>query len=399
MFNRPISSPITKPIINPVRPFVRGGVKSKIWDFSSLPADVTLTRASVANALDSSGVYQQFAANQLPRVWSSAGVDRGALVERASSNVVESSYAHTGWESHVDNEATFTSVTATADTSSAFRDICGQYFAIVNNTGANRFLEFNGAVGTTNTSVAWCHYRLTGTAQIRIRGTAHPSADTNLTGDSTWRTQIIDFPPGNVDNYVQFRVSDSSTLDLAFVQMEPGLQTATSPIITEGSSQTRAASTYQTVFAPWINTSEGTFVLECSFGDDGEGVGYTGTAMAIRASDLNSMLLRSANALSGTAPRWIVGDGSSKSDLKPASAITADTDIKVAACYGAEGVALSIDGSTPLTDDSIQWSGTTTGPEFYFGNQTGGAHMIGTIRRITYYPVQYWGTSLQTLSD
>jgi hypothetical protein len=162
---------------------------------------------------------------------------------------------------------------------------------------------------------------------------------------------------------------------------------ATSYIKTEAATVTRSADVASVnTLSPWWNASAGTFFIENTFGSYG-----------------NQPIALSDQAAVGNA--WIYGDsGVIKSyiagpniSISSGVSVSVNTYAKSAFAFGADGKAISVNGSTPVV--SANTTAPTASTQLSLGNWPGGPYSInGHIKRVSYYPRKLSSAELQALT-
>jgi hypothetical protein len=318
------------------------GVPSLALDFSQpLPSSVTFTRADAstcATYFDSNGVLRTAAAN-IPRIDydPSTGVCKGLLIEEARTNLLLNSLAD----------------------------------------GTN--------LATQSVTTAATPYTLSffGTGTVTLTGTSTAGP---LTGTSATTKVSLTFTP----------TAGSLTLTVSgtvkWANLEAG-SFATSHIVTDGSTRTRAAdvcSMTGTNFSRWFNATEGTIVSEQSFGFVPSAVQYPASWSIGAGSNAESYQCY----LTSTSAMIVeVRDGS----VAQAALGRADpSPNKLAFAYKVNDLALSVDGSALSTDATA----TLPSPDrIQFGASAGGStNLNGWVRGFRYFPKRLSDAQLKSLT-
>jgi hypothetical protein len=201
--------------------------------------------------------------------------------------------------------------------------------------------------------------------------------------------RINTLPTGDVADYTG---DGTSGIFLWGAQLEAGAF-ATSYIPTVASQVTRAADVAAITgpnFSSWYNQSAGTFVVE---GDSAANINNVTVYRVLAAGSGGDAL--SVYAYNG---RW---GGSSRvggvfqADIQQTGSFTANVPAKTAFAYATNDFAVSVSGSTPLTDTS----GTIpTVTQLNIGGEGGTGVLNGHIRSIRYYPSRLTNAQLQALT-
>lgn len=297
----------------------------------ALPAEVTFTRASTAWYFNSAGVLTSAATN-VPRFdYDPATLQlKGMLIERAGTNLVLNS------TTLVTQSVTVTAVAHT--------------------------LSFFG----------------TGTVTLSGVSTAGP-----LVGTGASNRVTLTFTP--TAGSLTLTVTGSVTI----AQLEIGSY-ATSPIVTAGSTVTRAAETsLVSSLGSWFNTATGTILAEWTVSGVNSG---TGTAFSLDDGTSNERFtMRASNGALAT----LVLDGGVTQATLSTSSITANVVQKAAFAYALNDFAAVRAGGTVATDAA----GTLpTVTRMSVGYRLSGEQIDGHMRRIRYWSTRKPNAELQTLT-
>ncbi len=147
--------------------------------------------------------------------------------------------------------------------------------------------------------------------------------------------------------------------------------------------------------SPWYNSVAGTIYAEFSLTLPASG----GNQFFTQTSD-NSYNNRIVNNISSTAfPNTsTVSGGTSDGFASTAGAVTANTTVKVAAAYASNDLAISLNGGTVATDNTVTIPSGLT--RFDLGSDHLGFNNVkaGYLRRITYYPTRLSNAQLQAIT-
>jgi hypothetical protein len=185
------------------------------------------------------------------------------------------------------------------------------------------------------------------------------------------------------------------TLRIGLPQLELGAF-ATSVIPTTTTALTRSQDrAVVNTLAPWFNSVAGTTYAEFSLTLPASG----GNQFLTQTSD-NSYNNRIVNNISSTGfPNTsTVSGGTSDGFASTAVAVTANTTAKVAAAYASNDLAISFNGGTVATDNTVTIPSGLT--RFDLGSDHLGFNNFkaGYLRRITYYPRRLSNAELQTIT-
>jgi len=185
------------------------------------------------------------------------------------------------------------------------------------------------------------------------------------------------------------------TLRIGLPQLEQGAF-ATSVIPTTTTALTRAQDrAVVNTISPWYNSVAGTIYAEFSLTLPASG----GNQFFTQTSD-NSYNNRIVNNISSTAfPNTsTVSGGTSDGFASTAGAVTANTTVKVAAAYASNDLAISLNGGTVATDNTVTIPSGLT--RFDLGSDHLGFNNVkaGYLRRITYYPTRLSNAQLQAIT-
>lgn len=297
----------------------------------ALPADVTFTRASTAWYFNSAGVLTAAAANAPRFDYDPATLQlKGMLVERAGTNLVLNS-----------------SVLATQS---------------VTVTAVAHTLSFFG----------------TGTVTLTGASTAGP-----LVGTGASNRVSLTFTP--TAGSLTLTVTGSVTI----AQLEVGSY-ATSPIVTAGTTVTRAAenATLSTLGA-WFNAATGTALVECSMAGISSA---TGTFLSLDDNTSNERF--TLRAAAGALASLILDGGVSQATLSMGT-VTANTVQKAALAYALNDFAAVRNGGTVATDPA----GTLpTVTRMSIGYRLSGEQIDGHMRRVRYWNTRKTNAEIQALT-
>jgi hypothetical protein len=178
----------------------------------------------------------------------------------------------------------------------------------------------------------------------------------------------------------------SSGLYLWGAQLEAG-SFATSYIPTVAATVTRSADVASVnTLSPWWNASAGTFFIENTFGN----YGNQPIALSDQAAVGNAWIYGG----SGVIQAYIVGPNI---NLSSGVSVSANIYAKSAFAFGADGKAISVNGSTPVV--SANTTAPTASTQLSLGNWPGGSYYInGHIKRVAYYPRKLSSAELSALT-
>lgn len=388
-----------------------------------LDSRVTFTRSSTATYTNQIGLIQSAAVNE-PRFDydPSTLAARGLLIEEQRTNLVTYSedFSNAAWNKFnttiSSNAITSPDGTATADKIIESATTSGHYVA-------NLRVAVNGNVYTTSVYLKMAERRyavldmtdgLTGgvyvyvdlqtgfiTQSVVANGSwTNASATITNSGNGWYRVSVTGTLGANNTAGPLISTSNSPTggevpsytgdgtsgIYLWGAQLEAG-SFATSYIKTEAASVTRSAdvATVNTL-SPWWNASAATFVIENTFGS------YYNQPIAL--SDQAGVGNAWIYAELGVIKSYIAGPNISVSS---GVSVAANTYAKSAFSFGADGKAISVNGSTPVV--SANTTAPTASTQLSIGGWPGGLYYInGHILRITYYSARLTNAQLQALT-
>jgi len=367
-----------------------------------LDSRVTFTRSSTATYTNQIGLIQSAAVNE-PRfdydpVTLAA---RGLLVEESRTNLLT-------YSEQVDNAAwTKTSLSVTANSLSApDGTVTADKFIETAANNLHRVISSSFAAGTYTISV----YAKAGertkvelvTAPVDARFDLSTGTVISGTGASIvsvgngWYRCVLTFTQA-ISSSVGYGLLDASgnatytgdgTSGAYFwgAQLEQG-SFSTSYIPTVAASVTRSADVASVnTLSPWWNASAGTFFIENTFGS----YGNQPIALSDQAAVGNAWIYGDA----GVIKSYIAGPNIS---ISSGVSVAANTYAKSAFAFGADGKAISVNGSTPVV--SANTTAPTASTQLSLGNWPGGQYDInGHIKRVAYYPVRLSNAQLQALT-
>lgn len=322
-----------------------------------------------------------------------ASADSGTIQAFIRMATADSEFSYQGngtgtlhlWGAQLETGSSATAYIATAGSAVT---VCTARGLLLEGARTNLFL--NSAVGVTQScTVAAAANTLSfwGTGTITLTGvsTAGP-----LVGTAANARVSLSFTP--TAGSLTLTVSGSCTN----VQLELGAY-ATSPIVTVGSTVTRAADvcTIATSAIPSFNAAQGAVLADLVTLDTTTSLNAGGWLLSDGTTN-NRVSLRARN--SGNAQALVVTGGVTQISLREAGTLTPNVATRCAVAWATNSVAFARDGATPLT------TGTTTVPtgltEFRLGNSnpTGTEPLNGWLRRIAYAPTRADNTALQTLT-
>ena len=400
------------------------------WIFTSggLDGRITFTRASSGTYFDSAGVMQT-ATTDVPRFNyeynGTSWVAKGLLVEPTATNLLLRSreFDNASW-TKVDT--TITANAANGVDGAATMDLCTEgsagtsfvrqtvtivanstnTFAIDlkrGNTDWYRLIMYEG-VGT-NYVQAWFNLATGAVGSVQNGGTGTGAAASirNL-GNGIYRcivtgavnnsaTSIICTPISASADGSNTRVANATRYqDRA--QLESG-SVATSFIETTAATATRAADVASVTgsnFSSWFNPVEGTFVVEM----DSVAPANTTLYYLLSVQNLTATERLYAFEYNGAWGATALTASATQFDLKPPGSYSPGVAAKIAFGYKTNDFAVSVNGSSPLTD----LSGSVPVPDrLFIGSVSGSSSFLnGHIRRFTYYPTRLSDAQLATLS-
>lgn len=394
---------------------------------SSLDPRITFTRAGSGTYFNSSGVMQTAGTN-VPRLnhryngstWEPVGL----LIEGAATNLLLRSreFDNASWAK---GDTTITANAANGVGGDATMDLCTEGTAgnaslrqtatiVANSTNTIAIDLKRGnhdwvvvtiyeTAAPTNTFRGWFNLNTGTVGSATNGGTASgaTAAIRNL-GNGIYRCILT----GAVNNSATavtcatFAASaDASTTRVNNgeryqdrAQLEAG-SVATSFILTEGSTQNRAADVAVITgsnFSSWFNPTEGTFVVECD-----SAAAPSSNVCPFSVSDGTNSNRMHTNAFS-TASWYVYTSGAAQASITTTSP-AADTVFKRAMAYKTDDFAISHNGASAVTDTS---GAVPTGlNRLGLGNLNGsGSPLSGHIRSLRYFPQRLSDAQLVALS-
>ena len=288
-----------------------------------------------------------------------------------------------------------------------------QYFNLP--SGATYTMSVVLAAGTSNfgglvaagSANAGAIYNLTGAGAVVSTIGSGVSATIQKLSATLYRCTLTFTTTSTVTTPCGWGVSDGSTYAFgiypsassgtvygSFAQLEAGAF-ATSYIPTTTTSLTRNADVVGmtgTNFSSWYNASEGSFVAEASSFSPPSASSLYWVLSANDGATSNTINVVAFNNL------WIgsvaVG-GVSQADLAQTGVYTAGATAKIALGYKANSFAASVNGLTPLTDNS---GSVPSVNRLDLGNLSGIFYLDGHIRKLNYYPQRLTNAELQAFS-
>lgn len=367
---------------------------------------ITFTRSTTATYYDQSGVLST-AAIDAPRFdYDPATLaPLGLLVEEQRTNLLTySTDLSTGWTKG--SAATWTANAATApDGTMTALGVDGLSGTGRLNTGTTLYTSTLSATGSTAYTVSVYVRAKSGTVSnvcLRLQETGgNNTVSPGNTVGETWQRISLSITTAAGATAVSVTIGTvTGTADLYIwgAQLEAGAF-ATSYIPTVASQVTRAADVAVmtgTNFSSWFNATEGTFYLDADM-------------YAAQHGFFRHFL--SANTGSGVTSDFIGISNPSNSDNAAArvttanvtqcsmqASITPDAEFTAAFAYRTNNSAVSYDGATSLTDNSVT---LPTGiDQLYIGGvSSAGANAATHIRKIVYYPRRLSNAQLQGITS
>jgi hypothetical protein len=367
---------------------------SKAYDFttlSTLPSDITFTRASAAYYTDSAGALTSFASGD-PRFG-----DRGFLLEGARTNLATYSqdFTNVAWGksncSVVATDIVAPDSTSTASTVTSTGDAALDAIISLTTGTAYRYSIWVKRNGVSDVS-----------AQLMAADYGGPGvlARQAFTATSEWQRVTLSFTTSTTASHylrlgAESTFSSGESLHIWGAQLEAGAF-PTSYITTTSAAVTRAAdvATVDTLGA-WFNADEGTFVVGIEFNAAGGGASTQVVAMSDGTE---------TNRVS------VFANPSGFSKLSAAvSSATVAVITSITQQFTANGDTGKWAGAYKLNDYSLVGGGVVAGSDtsaavpvvdrLMIGQQASGAGQTSTfIRSINYYGTRLPDATLQALT-
>jgi hypothetical protein len=408
----------------------------------SLPAAYgptpSFSRASTGTYFTSSGVLTSSAINgpRFDHVYNGTNwVSKGLLVEeqRTNSSQYTEDLTNAWWTKYSSsissNSATAPDGNQTADKlvensvndqhsifNSGFSTTAGTAYTIsffAKSAGRN-FIQFMPAVSLSG-AAARANFDLQSGVLGTVSGTNTTAEIVNV-GNGWYRCVTkISSASGNGTAYLQFAMasSASATAGQAYlgdgssgvliwgIQLEIG-SFPTSYIPTTTAAVTRSADVCSftgTNFSQWFNQSEGTFSIDFDLGiPSSANYGFPIFAISDVSTNLHRMFFDCTPT--DNAFRWYIRhDPSGQStQLKPGPYAGNYTTQKAAMVYKLDDIAISLNGSSPLTSTTQTVPTGLNQLEFVSNDAFGSGRFNGHISRLRYYPTRLTNAKLQELS-
>jgi hypothetical protein len=381
---------------------------------------ITFTRASTATYFDSTGTLTS-AAVDAPRLDynPSTLAALGFLVEESRTNLLlQSADFTTSWgQSNVTITANTTASpdggtngdtllinsagAATNQTSQTFTAGSTITITVFAKKNASNFIRFEAGnlvncwfdlnTGVTGTNSAGSGNVLFSAKSIQAISNGWYRCILTVTTTTITTLGVIIFAT-NTDNNTS---SINSSIFLWGAQLEAGaFPTSYIPTTTTALTRSQDRAVVNTL-SPWYNSVAGTIYAEFSLTLPASG----GNQFSTQTSD-NSYNNRIVNNISATAfPNTsTVSGGTSDGFASVAGTVTANTTAKVAAAYASNDLAISLNGGTVATDNTVTIPSGLT--RFDLGSDHLGFNNVkaGYLRRITYYPRALSAAELQAIT-
>jgi hypothetical protein len=303
------------------------------------------------------------------------------LIEEQRTNLITySNVANIGadWQQYVTAVLTANYSTAPDGTTSAGR-------VQTTTTGTVRIVSGSITNGTTYAASIWMKSNTSSSYSVDIQ--IGDNLVSQVTVTPTWQRFVGTGTPAFTGfNFIDLEIFANLDISVWGAQLEQG-SFATSLIPTAGASVTRSADVASVnTLSPWWNASAGTFFIENTFGS----YGNQPIALSDQAAVGNAWIYGDA----GVIKSYIAGPNIS---ISSGVSVAANTYAKSAFAFGADGKAISVNGSTPVV--SANTTAPTASTQLSLGNWPGGQYDInGHIKRVAYYPVRLINAQLQALT-
>ncbi len=398
---------------------------------TSLNSSVTFTRASTATYFDSTGTLQS-AAIDAPRFDfnPSTLAAQGLLIEESRTNSIRNNTMQgavagtpgtlpTNW--NVSGLGTLTQQVVGTGTVNGINYVDIRLSGTTSTTQVAIRFDFNNVIAAANGQTwafSWWQSVVAGsTANLTpqapsmlfydagagfLGGIGFTAATFNSTSNFTRQSGSATIATANtafIQPQINFLFASGAAIDITLriglPQLEQGAF-ATSVIPTTTTALTRAQDrAVVNTISPWYNSVAGTIYAEFSLTLPASG----GNQFFTQTSD-NSYNNRIVNNISSTAfPNTsTVSGGTSDGFASTAGAVTANTTVKVAAAYASNDLAISLNGGTVATDNTVTIPSGLT--RFDLGSDHLGFNNVkaGYLRRITYYPTRLSNAQLQAIT-